>query len=91
MVNGIVDYVLHFGRYFIIYNNLTMLLDVPIRNDRVGYVSTAVPQYMLKLSGVVDRVNCYLNLDRKVFLMYGSQLTKFLPKKRFFVIKRDDT
>ena len=46
---------------------------------------------MLKLSGVVDRVNCYLNLDRKVFLMYGSQLTKFLPKKRFFVIKRDDT
>ena len=39
---------------------------------------------MLKLSGVVDRVDCYLsNLDRQVFLMYGSQLTKFLPKKDF--------
>ena len=46
---------------------------------------------MLKLPVVVDKVNGYLNLDEQLFKIHTSSVMTFLPQKRFFVIKRDDT
>ena len=45
---------------------------------------------MLKLPVVVDKVNGYLNLDEQLFKIHTSSVMTFLPKKRFFVIKRND-
>ena len=45
---------------------------------------------MLKLPVVVDRVDNYLNLDGQLFKIHSSSVITFLPKKRFFVIKRND-
>ena len=45
---------------------------------------------MLKLPVVVDRVDTYLNLDGQLFKIHSSSVITFLPKKRFFVIKRND-
>ena len=43
---------------------------------------------MLKLLAVVDKVNGYLNLDEQLFTIHTSSVITFLPKKRFFVMKR---
>ena len=45
---------------------------------------------MLKLPVVVDRVDNYLNLDGQLFKIHSSSVITFLPKIRFFVIKRND-
>ena len=45
---------------------------------------------MLKLPVVLDRVNNYSNLDGQLFKIHSSSVITFLPKKRFFVIKRND-
>ena len=45
---------------------------------------------MLKLPVVLDRVDSYLNLDGQLFKIHSSSVITFLPKKRFFVIKRND-
>ena len=45
---------------------------------------------MLKLPVVLDRVNSYSNLDGQLFKIHSSSVITFLPKKRFFVIKRKD-
>ena len=44
---------------------------------------------MLKLPVVVDRVDNYLNLDEQLFKIHSSSVITFLPKKRFFIIKRN--
>ena len=44
---------------------------------------------MLKPPGVVDRVDYYLNLDGQVFGIHSISVITFLPKKRFFIIKRN--
>ena len=46
---------------------------------------------MLKLPVVVDKVDGYLNLDEQLFKIHTSSVMTFLPKKRFFVIKLNDT
>ena len=45
---------------------------------------------MLKLPVVVDKVNGYLNLDEQLFKIHTSSVMTYFPKKRFFVIKRND-
>ena len=44
---------------------------------------------MLKLPVVLDRVDSYLNLDGQLFKIHSSSVITFLPKKRFFIIKRN--
>ena len=45
---------------------------------------------MLNLLVRLDRVDSYLNLDGQLFKIHSSSVITFLPKKRFFIIKRND-